>query len=215
MRKHKKKLIFILSLMTIIFISCSKQYSKDDFLQDDKELAVKLTNEAHSIIEETIAVEDTIERVRKYYQALNLLNKATDLDSNYLPAYTNKQRVYEDLKDYQSAFNITEEIKVIKGDYPELILAQGILLEKLGKSEEAKIIFENALTLFHKKIDSGTSSIFNDKINICYLILFLEGKDKALQELNNLKSAFPDKKGAIEHHKIIIENFDWDEYFHM
>lgn len=208
-----KTIIFSIALMMVIFINNSFFFNDDNILQDNKELAVKLTSEAYNIIKEIFIVEDSLERVQKYSKALNLLNDAIKLDSNYLPAYSNKLLIFEELKNYSEALKTTEEIREIKGIYPELFLTQGILLEKLSRSEEAEIKFKEALSLFYQKVESDTSSIFNDKINICYLILFLDGKEKALYQLDELKSNFPDRKESIEYHQTIIENFDWDEYF--
>lgn len=118
------------------------------------------------------------------------------------------------MRNYNKAFMITKQLELKKGKYPELLTIQGMLLEKLNKSKESKEKFNVALLLYTKKIEKSKTPLFNDKINVIYLQLFLNGKEVALEKLDKLKDLFPDRLDDIEYHRVVIENFNWNKYFH-
>ena len=197
----------LFTLVTGSLLNCQSNEEKN------RQLAVQKINEANELKKQAILFNDSLHKKEKYYEALNLVDEAIKLDPNNEIAYSQKISIYGEFKDYKMILHILDDLKSIKGEYPELVLFQGMFLAKLHKKEEAKQKFIKALDSYLQRIKSDTSTIFYDRINIAYLYMFLDEKEKSQNEFDQMEKDYPSKKATVDYEREMLLDFEWDKYF--
>jgi tetratricopeptide (TPR) repeat protein len=134
-----------------------------------------------------------------------LFSKAIECDSSYFLAYANLQAVLLLRKKYEKVLDIYSVMSLYVLDDPDLYAQRGILLQYLGRSEEADIDFEKAFYYYNREISDNPASteLYLGKY---VLIAVLQGKEFAIKELAN------DKVGADvkEEVSIVLLQFNKD-----
>ena|GEM_PF-4242561 len=142
-------------------------------------------------------------------KALTYLNLAIKKDSNFYNAYLNKSAVYRGLGQYDSAIIALNEL-LSRKNYPEAIFVLGIMYEKQGKQKLANQKYKEAYESYKEYMKSPLSTA-RDEMNKDYVLLFLDGKEKALQRINQkLKEDPMNTTFLID--KRIIEQFNREEF---
>lgn len=171
-----------------------KENSKILILNDN---AVKLLQDSEKV-KNMPTVRDSLLNV-----ALLYLNKAIMIDSTFYNAFLNKSTVLMKLGEYEKAVECLEKILSYK-NIPEAYFIIGLIYEKIGKNEQAKVNYRKALNLYDNYINSPLSTA-RDKLNREYVLLLLEGKEKLLKRINKQLEKDPDNPTLLFNKSIILE----------
>ncbi len=141
--------------------------------------------------------------------ALIYLNLAIKKDSNFYNAYLNKSAVYRGLGQYENAIKALD-VLLSRKNYPEAIFVLGLIHEKQGNQKLANQKYKEAYDAYLEYIKSPLSTA-RDKMNKDYVLLFLEGKEKVLQRINQKLKEDPGNTTLLTD-KNIIEQFNRKEF---
>lgn len=89
-----------------------------------------------------------------YEQAILLLNKATEIDSDYFTAYWNKIAYQNKLKKYSSALKTATELNRLRPNMPEYYVTVGMLAEKTGDTISCNKYYKDGLAHFNNILDT-------------------------------------------------------------
>lgn len=123
--------------------------------------------------------------------ALTLLNKATDIDSNYYIAFGNKVSIYASTGDYKQAIVNSQQVLRIKPDLAEAVVFLGILYDKSGQIKEAKEQYNLAIRLFDKRLLVSDKNQKANKINRVLGLLLVGEQTKGMEEIKKLQNEYP------------------------
>lgn len=196
--------------LVILIASCSdreKKSNQNESVNTYKpdSTALKLNNKAARLIGEAAQTYDTLSAIL-YDSAIIYLDQAIEIDSLYLLAYTNKAQALQRKGSLEEAVKVLNEVEIIKPDFAEVLMDQGFLLEKMGKMELAHKKYRQALKAYEKRLKNDTE---NNKVqsDIAFLYMFLEDKNKAIDEIQNLILENPESE-QLKMMEGVIENFD-------
>src|SRR5690606_8047859 len=98
------------------------------------------------------------------------------------------------------------QVEIIKPDFAEVLMGQGFLLEKMGKMELAEQKYRQALKAYEKRLEDDPES---DKVrsDIAFLYIFLEDKNRALDEIRDLIIKNPESE-QLRMIEGVIKDFD-------
>ena len=99
-----------------------------------------------------------------YEKAIALLNKATEIDSNYYNAYSSKLSLQWMLKKYDNALETAKHLKNLRLNSPDSYVTVGLLYEKLGDTISSYKYFSIAIAKYDNILD--TMSIKNKMYNV-------------------------------------------------
>lgn len=142
-------------------------------------------------------------------EALTYLNLAIKRDSNFYNAYLNKSAVYRGLDQYDKAIKTLDEL-LSRKNYPEAIFVLGLMYEKQGKQKVANQKYKDAYDAYLEYMESPLSTA-RDEMNKDYVLLFLEGKEKVLERINQ-KLKEDSGNTTLLTDKSIIEQFNREEF---
>lgn len=204
---REKVLFFTMSLIVIACGNPKEQSEQVDSLkihQPDSN-ALRLNNKAARLIGDAGHSYDSLKGLL-YDSAIVYLNQAIEIDSLYLLAYTNKAQALQRKGSLEQALEVLHKMETIKPNLAEAIMGQGLILEKMGNMELANKKYRQALEAYEKRVKDDPKNI-RAQSDIAFLYVFLEDKNKAIDEIHNLVLENPtnDELKAIEG---LIENFD-------
>jgi tetratricopeptide (TPR) repeat protein len=218
--------ILIIIFVTAIISCNTKQektftrgpyYSPNDTITDElsfymdeknKDLLV-LNDNAVKILQNIHRVNDVKMKDSLLNIALNDVNTAIQRDSNFYNAYLNKAAVLRSLGKYEASIVSLQELLKRK-KYPEAIFVLGITYEKLGNIELANEKYKEAFKEYDKRLNTPLA-IVQDEINQQFLLIFIEGKEKVLKQINEKLKKDPNNTELLTN-KSIIEEFDRKEF---
>lgn len=131
-----------LLLLALAAISCNTRAKREQ----NKKAAIALTGEA-------MLLTSFIDNGDSVSKALALLDRATSLDSTYIPAHDGKLMYYSSRKEYGKAI---ETIKIMNRLQPteNKFLSTGILYEAIHDSVSARPYFEKSLSMCNAILDT-------------------------------------------------------------
>jgi tetratricopeptide (TPR) repeat protein len=141
-----------------------------------------------------IAMQD-FDQKQALRNAIALLNKATELDSNYLTGYSNKFIYQNQLGRYKDAIIAGEKIKKLAVIDGQMKVELGQTYERAGDTIMAKRYYSEGLNYFNKKLDTMKISnpSFNDLTHDKAMdLILLNNKKEALNLLKMLSSKVVD-----------------------
>jgi len=144
-------------------------------------------------------------------EALNNFNKAINEKKDYYRAYYNYAIVLVAKKQYDAALHALEELLEVQESDPGTFLLMGMLYEKSGNVGIAEQQYERALKAYDEKLKTPMTS-FQDSLDKDQVLLFLEGKENALERINARLKKDPQNVDLLMA-KQSIEQFDREEYF--
>ncbi|HRG08211.1 MAG TPA: hypothetical protein PLJ08_06505 [Cyclobacteriaceae bacterium] len=142
--------------------------------------------------------------------AIYFFDKGLELDKNFSTLYINKSQVLRKKLKFKEAIQILDIVLTINPKYPEILMGKGFLFEKLNNKEEATKNYLKAKEIFLEQYKSNPSNI-TVKFNSIFSLLFIEGKEKALKEIDKLSTEYPDNI-EITQFRELIESFDKSEF---
>jgi len=174
--------VFVLNDMSVRLMGQSLRYEKGSYVRD-------------SLLKE----------------ALSYSNAALEKKEDFYYAYLNKANILKGLGKYDAAIKTLEELLKVKEDYPEAIFIMGLIYEKTGNMDKAKQKYKSALKAYEDYLKTPMVTE-QDKTNKDLVLLFIEGKGKALTRINEQIKESPENSNLLIN-KQIIEQFNRVEYF--
>jgi tetratricopeptide (TPR) repeat protein len=183
-------LINLLNIVLIsLFASCSS--TKKESFQDINPRAIELNNQVSKLLQEESLFRGVFPNDSLLHKALNLVDQSIDCDSTYALAYSNKATILCRLGQYKKAIISLEQAAELQPDYAEVIQAQGFIYEKLGQIDLADNKYQEALIAFNNRLEKDPDNV-HILTGKTFLLLFTEGKDAALAEINKIIKKYPD-----------------------
>jgi len=168
-------------------------------------LAVEFNNKGISVLDGIWPHQDSINNLL-YDSALFYFNKAVSIDSLYILAHTNKADVLRRRGELHEALTVLNLVEKIDPSLAEAIMAQGFLLEKMDNYGLSQNKYKKALSVFENRLEEDPS-FSKIKADIAFVYLFTEGKDRAMNEIENAILEAPESRDLIGM-KNIIQSFD-------
>jgi tetratricopeptide (TPR) repeat protein len=140
-------------------------------------------------------------RQQDYPKAIDLLDQATQIDSNFLTAYANKLTFLLQLKQFDKALMAAHSLRRLKPDAPDYCVTIGILYHIEGDTVSSKKYFTEAAAKYDKVLDTMSLKngdrdmlLMNKAVNLVFLgqqeqgnqilkQLHQNGQDRAYQEM--------------------------------
>lgn len=143
------------------------------------------------------------EFAKKLKKANLILDSAIKIDPKYHIAYQNKLDNLISLREYKRALAVSDSLLKIRASL-EIMTVKGVLLQKLGNTPAAKIIYQKALKVGHANYIAKPSA--NLVCNITVVHFFLGGKQKALNFLDAERKKFANEPKSLKQIDA-VENF--------
>jgi len=162
-------------LITLLLFSCKALDKKADI----DPLAISYNNRAAKHLQ-----------AENYDSALVLINKALDVDSNYIVGYANKISIYMKLKDYKNALIISDKALKIDPDYAEGYLEAGTICDIMGDSTRAFDYYKKGIVYYDKRISNpkDQKKLINSRLNRACLLRYSGKEMEGKRELEKLKA---------------------------
>ena len=234
-----KKIYFLLCVLMIFIVSCgdnsqevetdekqntatseNQVWSKEEIDQFEKERELDEENaKARALNDKGVRLLQMSQPYPKgspikdslLNEALNNLNKAIGEQRNYHHAYYNKANVLIAMKKYDAALKAIEELLQVKKNDPGTFLLMGMIYEKSGNMGKAQQQYERTPKAYEEKLKTPMATL-QDSLEKDQVLLFLEGKEKALKRINERLKKDPQNVDLLIA-KQSIEQFDREEYF--
>ncbi len=218
----------LIIIVVAIVISCNTKqektsttdsyyYSPDDTITDELSFYTDEKNRDLLMLNDNaVKVLQNIDRIIDVKMKDSLLNKALDdiheaiqKDSNFYNAYLNKAALLRHLGKYEESVAALQEL-LNRKSYPEAIFVLGITYEKLGNLQLANEKYKEAFSEFNKRLKTPAATV-RDESNQQFLLIFIEGKEKALKKINEEIKKNPGNTELLIN-KSIIEEFNRQEF---
>ena len=175
------KRIVTLSLLTIVAVSCIQQEKKDAYNSQAVEM-------------NTLAVE--FMQKFKNDSALILSDQAIELDKTYYLPHVNKVKIYLSRNDFSKALSECKTSIDLKPDYAEGWVMAGILYDLKGDTKHALESYQKSIELYDMKIADRNEkhNIQSNRLNKAVSLVLIGQEKEGKQELNRLKSEYPEMK---------------------
>lgn len=184
---------FIIIFLSFLSSSCAQSVDKAIHTVDPA--AKKLNDSAVSIAM----------NLYDYAKAVELLDKATQIDSNYFGAYRNKLSFQGLVKpfDGEKILVIIKSLNRLRPLDPEYYMSIGMLYFKKGDSLTSSTYFSNALLHFNNILDTmhSTSQGYDVLVMQKAYTLFFQGNDKKAYDL--LQKLYNTTKDSISKETIL------------
>jgi tetratricopeptide (TPR) repeat protein len=224
--KKMKNISILISITLLVFFSCKNKNTNENqtekaqretntkelsFYNDTSNLDILVLNDkAVQLLQKSQQKNYDLERKDTLLkEALRYLNIAIKKDSNFYNAYLNKSAVYRELGQYNKAAESLKEL-LSRKKYPEAIFVLGIIYEKQGNQKQGNQKYKEAYEAYQEYMKSPLSTA-RDEMNKDYVLLFLEGKEKALERINQKLKENPESTSLLTDKKI-IEQFNREEF---
>ena len=221
-----KKLVVLLSILSLNFYACNNKTSfessndqkeKDDYTNDLSYYTDTSNIEILALNDMAVQLLQKSQRYKKdmYFkdsllrEALKYVNLALEKDSNFYNAYLNKSAVLRGFGQYEESIEPLQEL-LSRKIFPEAIFTLGLLYEKIGKQDLADKNYREAYIAYGDYLKTPISTE-RDKMNKDYILLFLEGKEKVLKDINEKIKNDPNNTSLLIDKKI-IEEFNREEF---
>ncbi len=123
--------------------------------------------------------------------ALIFLDSALKFDSTDYILYFNKGHVFISKGEYLKTIDIYKLMLTKKPDFAQGITFLGMLYEKTGKSDSAKLEYSKAIHIYDARLKNSDSIQNEDKINRIFALYLLDSAN-AKPQLDNLTREIPE-----------------------
>jgi len=171
------RLIILLILITLSACGQQSKYSIDP-------RAKKLNDSAVNIVM----------RTNNYDKAIELLDEAIKIDSNYPTAFANKVSFQLQLKQFDKALVTSKNLLRIKPNAPDYIVMIGMINEQLGDTVSSKKYFTQAAKIYDDILDTMETTnknydmyLINKAVNLIFLGQQQTGNDILKKVYSNTK----------------------------
>lgn len=156
---------FIITFLAVALYSCGQKTAKYKVTP----ASVQLNNQAMTLV-------PYIDNTDSSTKAISLLDKATEIDSNYFLGYYNKLMFYNKLKQFDKAILTINKLILLRPSAHDLYLTGGLLYEKIGDTISSHEYFQKSLTICNNVLDTASNKnrdyemlVSNKAINLIML----------------------------------------------
>jgi len=166
------------TLIIILFLFTSCNNIKDQF----NPKSVELNNQAIKMMQQGM-MSDGREKEEYYSKALNLFDKAIEIDSSLINSYDNKINILVDLSRYNEAIEVLDLKLIRQPDLAEGYFLLGLLFEAISDTVNGYKFYNKSIDLFEERISQGKMVEVNE-INLAgsYIMINEEEKGNKLLE---------------------------------
>ncbi len=215
--------IFYGLFLTTILLGCLNKSEARNEKKSDKQIQLfhkgEVQNENLELIschELNLKAVKLIEKSKIHYklkkdrdsvlkEAICMLDYCIKKDSTYIDAYLNKSFALRRLGRYEQSINVLLDITK-RDKNPKALFGVGIIYNKQGNSLKAKEYFKEAVVAYDYLI-AKEGSRFDLLDYKEFVLLFLEGKEKRLKNIESLIKKNPNDEDLIDR-KMMIDYFD-------
>ncbi|MFZ6008855.1 MAG: tetratricopeptide repeat protein [Bacteroidota bacterium] len=206
--KNSSHTLFFLLVIFSAEISCGQKKQE----QQDA-VKAKVSKECRSLN------DSATKKINSFYttnlneqldSAMFLLKKATECDTSYFLAYSNLTTVLALKGEYDSAIKVVNILLRLTKNDPEIVVYKGMLYEKQNKKESAQKEYNLANKLYDDRLAQYPDSleIVGSKM---FLKAYLEGKEKALSELDIYIKKYPNNE-LLQQYREMLTEFQKDDF---
>jgi tetratricopeptide (TPR) repeat protein len=138
----------ILVFLLIVLYSCGQNSAE-----------YKVNKNAVNLNKNAMELVKYISNTDSAQKAINLLDSATGIDSNYYLGYFNKLMFLNNLKQYDKAISATKSLIKLRPNAHDLYILNGVFFEKVNDSISSKGCFEKSLAICNSVL--GTMNLSN------------------------------------------------------
>ena len=203
---RKRPLLILLLLSVVLLSSCSQEQKRKKWTE------YRPKAESHKLQKEVIEMlmRNPLYNRDTLLAALELCNRAIQLDSSFWKAYENKAEIHARLGQRAEAI---EAVLEYKPNSPESVVRAGMLTEQGGDTLQARRYYEQALAL---NMGEERPYYFNERAAMssqCFIKVLLHRQAEALADWDRLSREYPVDSAEQEETRIIrtmIEMFPRD-----
>lgn len=193
-RYHLIMKSFLLIILASIVIGCSQNQNdtKNEIVREahseykpDPE-SIELNNKA---IEITMNHRDDSIKVDS---AILLLDKATELDSQYLMGYVNKVQFLLIKQDLPRLLETNKKISELRPKQPSWIIQRALILELSGAIDKANTEYKRGINAYEQIMDSAANPSWEFELEYAQSLVVANNYDKAQEIIYSLKKEYPD-----------------------
>lgn len=212
--------IFLIIIL-ILIVSCNRKEIKKEnnvvnksenvlaYEHTNKEFT-KLNEEALLLLKKSQYKENEELKDSLLLKALTLLEKAIEINKDFYIAYINRATIQRNLGRYEAAIKTLKELINQNKEYPEAVFYIGLIYEKIGKIDIAKKKYQEALNIYELYLRTPMATA-QDEMNKELLLIFVEGKQNALDIVKKRLEKEPGNTTLLINKKI-IEEFNREDF---
>lgn len=198
-KQNMRNIIFL-----VLLISCS-QPNAPTYVPNPK--AVELNNEATKLMFE-LSLFDTTKHIRTYKHVLKILDEALLIDSKNSIIYDNKNKVLIKLGRFDEALISLKEATITIENFAEGYMGIGFLYEYMNDESSANSNYKKAIDTYKvRNLGANLEKRIHNNCEIAFAKLFLNKPELAIQQIENLKSDYPNNEQVMVYYDL-ISNFD-------
>ena len=170
------KIFFVRLCLTFIFLGC-QEHQTSDLIEMKRRHHESMAKELNNKAEEMLDSDPD--------SALTLLDSALKFNPDDYILYFNLGHVYISKKEYVKTIDIYKQMLIKKPDFTQGIIFLGMLYEKTGKPDTAKLQYQRAIDICNIHIKNSDNGQNQDKIHRIFALYLLDSAT-ARPQLENL-----------------------------
>lgn len=186
------RVIILLNILLVV-VSCN-QVSSDsseqlnNVITEDHQPNPKAKEYNDQALEFLLSNDMNILRVDS---AIALLDKATELDSLYFLAYSNKIHFLMTKRDFPRLLQTNAELIKLRPEQPSWLIQRGLILELSGDIEKAKTIYTKGIKEYESSLNSDIGSSWEYKLEYAQSLEMANEHNQARKIILKLKKEYP------------------------
>jgi Flp pilus assembly protein TadD len=195
-------LYFLFSLLIIALLAGCNDNGQNEGMTEEEKLAevVRLNNEAKELYNKA-KTESGSSRESMMNTAIAYLDSSLMLDSSNLASYTLSTQLLCFQGKFEKALLVLEAAGRYHPNVVEAIITKGLVLDTLGRSEDAAITYNHAIEVSKNKAGSDEETRIMETINQAHITMLLGDTERAILMLDTLETERDDLNEIIDFHK--------------
>ena len=176
------KIIFVQLCLAVLILGCREHQTSDSFEMKRKfneTMATELNNKAEELLDSN---PDS---------ALALLDSALKYNGEDYILYFNLGHVYISKKEYEKTIEVYKQMLLRKPDFVQGIIFFGMLYEKTGHPDSAKLQFQRAIDICDMRQKKSEKGQNQNQIDRVFALYFLDSAS-AKPQLEDLAKRYPE-----------------------
>lgn len=174
-----KKTIPILILLYLVSCSEKKKFNQE---------SIKLYNKAYYFTQLNKLNDNQLD------SAINLLDRATDIEQDYSNAYISRIQFLILKKDYNRALNTNKQIQRINPHQPMWIIQEGMIYELSGNIEKAKEIYNHGISKYELILEQAQEFELKLELEFIGSLVMANNPELAKNKLEEINQEYPNNK---------------------
>lgn len=125
--------------------------------------------------------------------AIYLLDKATNMDSNYFIAYSNKIMYLFMKGDWDRALETNRKIRDLQPGVPNWIMREGWINEMLGKTSQANYYYKEGVISFEELLSDSSKYHWTIEFDYAHALVFVDQYEQGEMVIEKLQKQYPNE----------------------